>query len=124
MTSDGARDWLRLFNDLPEGISYECKHGHADCSTTREGECLDEVLEVVRTFKKEEDDGLVWMKGNLPPGHRTTIRTKVPYWKDDNTVTWVSWEHVIEDEPAPLLPAQRLAAEKARREMGDTEEGC
>lgn len=78
MTSDDARDWLRLFNDLPEGISYECKHGHADCSTTREGECLDEVLKASHTG----------------PGFE------------------------------PLLPAQRLAAEKARREMGDTEEGC
>lgn len=44
MTQPNAVAWLHLYSDLPDDLRPACKHGHAECSTTPGGECLDEVI--------------------------------------------------------------------------------
>ena len=53
MTKAQARDWLRVFGDLPDEQRHECEHGHKECSTTHHGACLDDVLRV--TFNPPEE---------------------------------------------------------------------
>ncbi len=45
MNKHDARAWLRTFGDLPDELRQPCRHGHRECSTTRGGDCLDEVLQ-------------------------------------------------------------------------------
>ena len=42
MTKSNARAWLALFGDLENRPA--CQHGHAECSTTPGGPCLDDVI--------------------------------------------------------------------------------
>ena len=42
MTKSNARAWLALFGDLENRPA--CQHGHAECSTTPGGLCLDDVI--------------------------------------------------------------------------------
>ncbi len=44
MNKTDARQWLNRFADLPEELQHPCRHGHAQCSDTPGGECLDEVI--------------------------------------------------------------------------------
>ena len=46
MTKAQARDWLRVFGDLPDEQRHECEHGHKECSTTHRGACLDDVIQI------------------------------------------------------------------------------
>lgn len=42
MTPVNAKAFLDLFGDLD--THPQCEHGHADCSTTPGGPCLDDVI--------------------------------------------------------------------------------
>lgn len=42
MNKTDARAFLNLFSDLEQHAF--CEHGHADCSTTPGGPCLDNVI--------------------------------------------------------------------------------
>lgn len=44
MNKTDARQWLNLFSDTPDDLRAPCKYGHKECSTTPQGECLDEVI--------------------------------------------------------------------------------
>lgn len=44
MTKTDAKAWLARFGDLPGDLRHTCKLGHAGCSITPQGECLDEVI--------------------------------------------------------------------------------
>lgn len=45
MDRQNAKQWLRLFGDLPDDRRHVCRRGHRECSTTDRGECLDEVIQ-------------------------------------------------------------------------------
>lgn len=44
MTTDDAKAWLARFGDLPYDLRPVCQYGHAECSITPQGACLDDVL--------------------------------------------------------------------------------
>ena len=46
MTKAQAKDWLRVFGDLPDELRHECEHGCKECSTTHRGACLDDVIQI------------------------------------------------------------------------------
>lgn len=45
MDRQNAKQWLRLFGDLPDDRRQPCRHGHPECSTTYQGACFDEVTQ-------------------------------------------------------------------------------
>ena len=53
MTKTDARAWLNLFGDKPNELRHPCVHGHAECSTTHRGECLDDVIRAAVTDVEE-----------------------------------------------------------------------
>lgn len=134
MNTTLALAWLRLFNDLPDELKYECRHEHAACSITSKGECLDEVIEVIHNLRNQgleepllTPPAIAWL--NFEEEEKESYA--VPYYtgSGDRLRTRVRVEGSIPLGPRtiirvglPLLPAQRLAAEKARREMDDNEE--
>lgn len=54
MNKTDARAFLNLFSDLE--THHTCEHGHADCSTTPAGPCLDDVIRdaVIHTEETQE----------------------------------------------------------------------
>lgn len=46
MNKAQAKDWLRVFGDLPDELRQVCEHGHRECSTVYRGSCLDDVIKV------------------------------------------------------------------------------
>ncbi len=44
MNKEDARNWLRTFGDIPDGLRETCQRGHKECSTTRGGACHDDVI--------------------------------------------------------------------------------
>ena len=46
MTRDEAKQWLRLFGDLPDELRAPCIYDHPECSTSPQGMCLDDVLKI------------------------------------------------------------------------------
>lgn len=45
MNKEEAQNWLRTFGDTPDELREPCQRGHKECSITRGGECLDDVLD-------------------------------------------------------------------------------
>lgn len=45
IAKEDARAWIRVFGDTPDSLRCTCKHGHTECSTTKGGECFDEMLQ-------------------------------------------------------------------------------
>lgn len=44
MNGQNAKTWLSLFGDQEDHEHKTCKRGHAKCSITEGGECLDDVI--------------------------------------------------------------------------------
>ena len=59
MNKHDARAWLRTFVDLPDELRQPCKHGHAQCSTSRDGECLDDVIQAAVIDVEERPECLI-----------------------------------------------------------------
>lgn len=46
MTQDEAKHWLHLFGDTPDDLRCVCENGHAECSVSPGGPCLDDVIKL------------------------------------------------------------------------------
>ena len=44
MKKADARNWLRVFGDIPDELRQPCSKGHKECSTTNGGACHDDVI--------------------------------------------------------------------------------
>ncbi len=44
MNKQDARNWLRVFGDIPDELREPCKRGHKQCSNTKGGACHDDVI--------------------------------------------------------------------------------
>lgn len=45
MSKEEAQNWMRAFGDVPDELREPCCHGHAHCSNTKGGTCLDDALQ-------------------------------------------------------------------------------
>lgn len=45
MKKEDARNWLRVFGDMPDELRQTCNKGHKGCSTTMGGDCHGDVIQ-------------------------------------------------------------------------------